>query len=117
MAMFDARAAAEEHALRHGDEVFDFVGMDGDTYSLPPISTLTARQARRLQDGDFDVLTEIAPPEVCAAIDDLPVGVLEELGEAWSSAVGETGKSGSASSKTPRRGTPSKRTSRSAAST
>lgn len=116
MAMFDARTAAAEHAARHGDEVFEFVGMDGETYYLPPQSTLTARQARRLMAGDFDVLADVATPEACAALDDLPVGVLEELGVAWGEAAEPAGKSGSVSSKTPSSGTQSKRTSRSAAS-
>jgi hypothetical protein len=117
MAMFDARAAAEAHAEAHGEELFEFKGMDGKTYFLPPFSTLTTGQAKRLQAGDFDTLAEVADEEACAAIDDMPIAVLEDLGESWSEGASDTGKSGSASPRTSNGGKPRRRTSRSGAST
>lgn len=115
MAAFNARQAAEEHAARHGAEVFEFIGMDGKTYVLPPVSTVTTGQAKRLLAGDLSILNEIASPEACAALDDLPIGVFEDLGNAWYESAEEAGKSGSASPSTRNSGTRSTRTSRSAA--
>lgn len=115
MAAFDARAAAEAHAKQHGGELFEFVGMDGETYYLPPVSTVTTGQAKRLMGGDLTVLEEVASAEACAALDELPIGVFEDLGNAWYESAEEAGKSGSASRSTRNGGTPSKRTSRSGA--
>ena len=116
MAMFDARAAAEAAAARQGDELFEFVGLDGATHAMPPATAMTAGQIRRFTEGDFGVLTEVVGPEVGAAIEELPMGVFDQLVEAWMEASEPVGKSGSASPATRTGGTPSKRTSRSGAS-
>jgi hypothetical protein len=96
---FDARKVAGELAR----EPFEFTGMDGRTYTLPNINTLTGAQARRFMAGDESVIEEVANPAAVAALDAMPLNVQEQLARAWISYSGESGKGASPSSRPRRR--------------
>ncbi|MEU2180115.1 hypothetical protein [Streptomyces thermolilacinus] len=83
---------------------FPFVGLDGETYKLPNINTLTGEQSRRLKGGDESVLAEIADPDAYEAIEAMPLGVQAQLAHAWIEHGGQPGKAGSPSSRTRRSG-------------
>lgn len=95
--VFDARKLAADLA----QEPFEFIGMDGRTYRLPNINSLTGAQARRFKSGDESVLVDVAAKESVDAMEDLPIGVQRELAQAWVKHGGQSGKAASPSS--PRR--------------
>lgn len=95
--VFDARKLAADLS----QEPFEFIGMDGRTYRLPNINSLTGAQARRFKAGDESVLEDVAAKESVAAMDDLPLSVQRELAQAWVKHGGQSGKAASPSS--PRR--------------
>lgn len=95
---FDARKAAE---LVNQLPDFEFIGLDGETYTLPSVKTISTEQADRMNSGDTEALREIASPEAYAAIMAMPVGVGEALALAWMAEAGELGKEPLASSATP----------------
>jgi hypothetical protein len=106
---FDARAAAAESA----DEdypPFEFIGLDGNTYELPNPLTLTEREVARIREGDNGPLEERSP-EGFEAMQDLPLHISLQLGQAWFDSAEEAGKSPSPSRATRRAVKPSKRTS------
>ncbi|MGW0933662.1 hypothetical protein [Streptomyces sp. NPDC002666] len=96
---FDARKIAAEQST----VPFQFIGMDGQTYELPNINTLTGTQGKRLKGGDESVMEEIADPDAYAALDEMPLGVQEQLSRAWVAAGGDSGKEASPSSRRPKR--------------
>jgi len=106
---FDALAAAEAGV---GDyPAFDFIGLDGKTYSLPHPLTLTERQVSRIREGQFDVVLGEVSAEAADAIQNMPVFVSSQLAEEWMGSAGEAGKSPAPSRATRRSVKPSKRTS------
>lgn len=108
MPLFDARAAAEATADDYPP--FEFVGLDGETYQLPNLLTLTERQIARINRGEqAQLIAEIAP-EAWSAIEEMPVHVSRQLGEAWAAEGGEAGKSPGRSRRTSSGAKPSRRT-------
>ncbi|WP_199553197.1 hypothetical protein [Streptomyces sp. N35] len=103
---FDARRVAGEQASKP----FEFTGMDGATYELPNINTVTGAQAKRMKAGDDSVFEEIASPRVVRAMDEMPVGVQESLVRAWIAHGGASGKGVLPSSRRPPRRKPSRST-------
>ncbi|MFE6379232.1 hypothetical protein [Streptomyces roseolus] len=83
---------------------FEFIGLDGQTYAIPNINTLSGAQAKRLRENDESVLAEICDADTFDAIDAMTVGVQAELSKAWVAHGQGTGKAGS-----PSRGTSSPR--------
>jgi len=106
---FDARTLAEQHADDYPP--FVFVGLDGVEHELPNTVTLTERQISRIRQGGMDELENLIAPEAFEAIQDLPLHISRQLGEAWFEEAGETGKSQAPSRATRRAVKPSKRTS------
>ncbi|MFE1361311.1 hypothetical protein [Streptomyces harbinensis] len=110
--VFDTRVLAEQHAA---DPPFEWIGLDGETYQLPPMRLLTPRQVAAFEqaetvNGVLDLLRAIAPDAAEAAAD-LPIGVMEDLMSSWRRTTGgEAGKSPSRSSAKKRAGKPPKRT-------
>jgi hypothetical protein len=95
--VFDARKLAAELSL----QPFEFIGMDGRTYQMPNINSLTGEQARRFKAGDEAVLEEIASPQAYEAIEQMPIGVQRRMAQDWVRHGGQPGKAASPSS--PRR--------------
>jgi hypothetical protein len=97
--VFDARQAAETASW----EPFPFIGLDGETYQLPNVASMTGAQTTRFNAGDATVMEEIADPDAYAALMSLPNGVAEQLAKEWLN-YGRAGKEPSRSSATrPRR--------------
>lgn len=92
---FDARKLAAELAR----EPFQFIGVDGRTYSLPNINSLTGVQGKRFMAGDESVIAEVASAAAVEAIDALPLAVQEQLARAWVEHSGQSGKGASPSSR------------------
>jgi len=108
--LFDVRAFIEE---RDGDfPPFEFVGLDGETYELPNVETLTERQVERISvNGELkEVLGELAP-DALDEIAGMPVYASQKLAELWLSGAGESGKSPAPSRRTGGSGKRSKPTS------
>lgn len=102
-------------------EPFTYEDADGDPQTLPNVKTLSPAQAERaIFRGEFEtVINELAPGQG-DAIAKLPSAVIEQLFDAWMTHAGidvsSLGKPVRPSRSTNSTGTPSKRTSRSAAS-
>lgn len=96
--MFDARDEAKNLDTRP----FPFVGMDGESYELPPAGSITAAQAERLQDGDESVMTELIDEAANAALQDMPLEVVNRLMAGWLGSLSDLGKQGG-SAQPPRR--------------
>jgi hypothetical protein len=93
--VFDARQAAETASW----EPFPFIGLDGETYQLPNVASMTGAQTERFNKGDASVLEEITGPDTYAALMALPNGVAEDLMRLWQG-YGRAGKGPSPSSAT-----------------
>lgn len=93
--VFDARQAAEKASW----DPFPFIGLDGETYQLPNVASMTGAQTTRFNAGDASVLEEVADPDSYAALMALPNGVAEQLATEWLS-HGRAGKGPSPSSAT-----------------
>jgi hypothetical protein len=93
--VFDAREAAEKASW----ESFEFIGLDGETYQLPNVASMTGAQTTRFNEGDPTVLEEITDPDTYAALMALPNGVAEDLVRLWQR-HGSAGKGPSPSSAT-----------------
>ena len=131
--VFDARAATEKAEVEYPP--FEFVGLDGGTYTLRSIALVGAddltalanlfRQAENEDgedvdeddlaaklDGTRDLLARAASDEASAeAVNQLGLYVLGQLMAAWQqSSSTESGKSERPSSATKKQGRPSKRT-------
>ena len=113
--VFDARAAAAEVDEAEEYPPFEFIGLDGETYQLPNILTFTEREALRISKGDYGPLEERSP-EAFEAMQDLPLHVSTQLGEAWWAEVDDSGKLPSTPSAPNRAARRSRPTSRSGAS-
>lgn len=77
--VFDARQLADKADW----DPFDFIGLDGETYQLPNVASMTGAQTERFNRGDATVMEEIADPDSYAALMKLPNGIAEELAAAW----------------------------------
>jgi hypothetical protein len=113
MPKFDARAVTEEKVK--GLEPFEFVGLDGGTYTLPHPGTMTEEQGDRLQSDPKALIAEL-DPQAFEAIQQMQLPVSSALIQAWLDELGEAGKSPSPSRAIRRAAQRSKRTSPSAAS-
>jgi hypothetical protein len=106
---------------------FDFIGEDGETYLLPNVRNIRPQQLAQFREmsdpAEFgQMVRDLAPGDedadaAAGAIENLPLGVLIDLFQAWARTAGEAGKSLSASSTTNRAGRRQKPTSRSGKST
>lgn len=108
--VFDAAALAAKQAQAPSRAPFEFRGMDGELYELPPATDLTTRQAEQFAEGDLSVLEEVAEKDAVEAIRDMPIAVAEQLMMTWQRAAGTAGKSPTPSSSTPRNGKRRRRT-------
>jgi hypothetical protein len=93
--VFDARQLADEASWSD----FEFIGLDGETYRLPNVASMTGEQTKRFNEGDATVMEEIADPDSYAALMELPNGIAEELAATWLR-HGRAGKERSPSSPT-----------------
>lgn len=73
------------------DTPFEFVGLDGKTYTLPNVQTLPSNLGKRFAAGDETVLEELAP-KAYKAIMEMPNGVAGKLLLLWVEAGGVAGK-------------------------
>lgn len=85
---FDAR---QIHADAASLPRFEFVGLDGNTYSLPNIKTLSAEDGERFQRGDTAVIEE-SNPEAFAQINKFSMSAAEAIAQAWIEHGGQLGK-------------------------
>lgn len=90
---FDARVAAA--AKSDGAQPYEFTGMDGETYQLPPMGSLTGEQTLRFQDGDLTVIEEVADEATYNAVLAMPIAIYEDFGEDWGQSDGNLGKASS----------------------
>src|SRR5690554_1531531 len=104
---FDAREAAKRQG--HLDD-YDFVGMDGEGYTLPNLKGVQTALVERFQSGDMEALREIAGDDAYEAIAEMPNGVSAELVEDWARHSGMGGKAASPSSQRKTPGKQRKRT-------
>lgn len=121
---FDTRPLIEQQKTL---APFDFIGEDGETYFLPNVKNIRPQQLaqfRELADpSEFaEMVRSLAPGDedvaaAAEAIENLPLGVLIDLFQAWARTAGTPGKSLSDSSTTKPAGRRQKPTSRSGKST
>jgi len=94
-------------------EPFVFDGPDGAEMELPHVSTLTPRQALRVDRGEIEEVLEEVAPAVAAVILDSPSFAAEALMSAWLTHGGiEPGESPASPRSSKSTAGPSKRTSR-----
>ncbi|MFD6414438.1 hypothetical protein ACFWF0_35050, partial [Nocardia asteroides] len=82
---FDTRVLAEQHAA---EPPFKWIGLDGETYHLPPMRLLTPRQVAAFEAADsvtgvLDLLRAIAPDAAEAADPAVRVLVLTGAGDTF----------------------------------
>lgn len=110
-------------------EPFEFEDLEGNTRTLPHLQTLTPRQAMQALDGDIESVLRGDPdrgtvgiaPDIADLLLDLPTFAIDKLILKWMEhseidAGATEGKSPARSRSSATTRTPSKRTSRSAAS-
>ncbi|WP_049566887.1 hypothetical protein [Streptomyces sp. SBT349] len=94
--MFDAR----ERSAALPSDPFQWIGMDGETYTLPNASTLTGADADRLFGGDLAVIREVGGQAAYDALMAMPARLQLDFATAWTKHSRESGKEASPSSPT-----------------